>query len=87
MGLYDELRNQNVRITVDGDKNYAAGLFGKVKRIIEKVQGKLDLGVNEGFLKQQRRRPRKRKSRWFRRRDPITTSRLLPSTAGHCRGG
>lgn len=54
MGIYDELRNQNVKIRTKGNTDAARSHFGKVKKIIEQIQGSLELGVNEGFNKTQR---------------------------------
>lgn len=54
MGIYDSLRNQTVSISVKGNVERARSHVGRVKKIIEKIQGGLDLGVNEGMLKTQR---------------------------------
>lgn len=54
MGIYDSLRNQTVSISVKGNVERARSHAGRVKKIIEKIQGGLDLGVNEGMLKTQR---------------------------------
>lgn len=54
MGIYDTLRNQTVRIRTAGNNDAARALIPRAKKVIEKVQGSLELGVNEGMNKTQR---------------------------------
>lgn len=54
MGIFDDFRNQNIRITYSGDRNRAAAFAPKAKQIIERAQGLLDLGVNLGFTRSTR---------------------------------
>lgn len=54
MGIYDSYRNQNVKIRFEGNNDAAKALLPRAKKIIEKVQGSLDLGINQGINKTQR---------------------------------
>jgi hypothetical protein len=54
MGIYDTLRNQTVKVRTAGNSDAAKALIPRAKKVIEKIQGSLDLGINEQMNKTQR---------------------------------